>query len=172
MGQAPTPAVRAYHPRMKRSGAWLVCAFAATSIGAQQAPPTTEQMAWLAGCWAAQPGEAGSGEQWTAPAGGLMLGVSRSVRNGQARQFEFMRLRDTPQGLVFIALPSGQRETHFTAERIDARSASFHNPGHDFPQRVVYELADADTLDARIEGQRNGQTRVIRFPMKRQPCPL
>ncbi|MES2956544.1 MAG: DUF6265 family protein [Pseudomonadota bacterium] len=137
-----------------------------------QAPAKVEQLAWLAGCWAAVGGEAGSGEHWMAPVGGTMLGVGRTVRGGATREHEFMQLRDTPDGIVFIALPSGQTETRFAAERIGLRAATFHNPAHDFPQRVIYESPDSDTLDARIEGQRNGQLRTIRFPMKRAGCPI
>jgi len=136
------------------------------------ATPSTEQLHWLAGCWAAVGGEPGSGEQWMAPAGGSMLGTSRTLRRGALREFEFLHVRDSPQGPVLIALPSGQKEAQFPAEKLEARSVVFHNPAHDFPQRVIYESPDPDTLDARIEGQRNGQLRVIRFPMKRAPCPL
>jgi len=140
--------------------------------GTASASPTTDQLGWLAGCWAAVGGEPGSGEQWMAPAGGSMLGVSRTLRRGAVREFEFLHIRDTPQGLVLVALPSGQKETQFAAERVDARGVVFHNPAHDFPQRVIYESPDADTLDARIEGLRQGQLRTIRFAMKRAPCPL
>jgi hypothetical protein len=140
--------------------------------GAAAAAPTTAQLHWLAGCWAAVGGEAGSGEQWTAPAGGSMLGVSRTLRRGAVREFEFLHIRDTVQGLVLIALPSGQKEAQFAAERVEARSVAFHNPTHDFPQRVIYESPDDETLDARVEGQRNGQLRVARFAMKRAACPL
>ncbi len=140
--------------------------------GSASATASTEQLGWLAGCWAAVGGEAGSGEQWMAPAGGSMLGTSRTLRRGALREFEFLHIRDTPQGLVLIALPSGQKEAQFAAEKVEARSVVFHNPAHDFPQRVIYESPDTDTLDARIEGQRGGQSRVIRFPMKRTPCPL
>ena len=139
---------------------------------AAHAAPTTKQLHWLAGCWATVGGEPGSGEQWMAPAGGSMLGSSRTLRRGAVREFEFLHIRDAPQGLVLIALPSGQKEAQFAAEKVDARAAVFHNPAHDFPQRVIYESPDPDTLDARIEGQRNGQLRVIRFPMKRAACPL
>jgi hypothetical protein len=136
-----------------------------------QAPARVEQLGWLAGCWAAVGGEPGSGEQWMAPAGGTMFGVARTLRGGATREHEFMQLRDTPEGIVFIALPSGQTEGRFAAEQIGPRSAVFHNPAHDFPQRVAYESPDDATLNARIEGQRNGQPRTIRFPMKRVACP-
>jgi hypothetical protein len=136
------------------------------------AATTVAQLDWLAGCWAFANAEPGSGEQWMAPAGGLMLGMSRTLRQGSVREFEFMQLRDTPQGPVLIALPSGQRETHFPFERAEARSVSFHLPTHDFPQRVIYASPDKDTLQARIEGVRHGQARAMSFAMKRSACPL
>ena len=145
-----------------------LCAAAAQA----QAPSTVGQFQWLAGCWAAVDGEAGSNEVWMAPAGGTMFGIGRTVRGGATRQYEFMQLRDSPQGVVFIALPSGQTQASFAAERIGPRSAVFHNPTHDFPQRVIYESPDDDTLNARIEGQLNGKQRTVHFPMKRAACPL
>ena len=151
-----------------RSMLLLLCT--GTALG--QAPAAVEQLGWLAGCWSAVGGEPGSTEQWMAPAGGTMFGVGRTVRDGVTRQHEFMQLRDTPEGVVFVALPSGQAEARFPAEQIGPRAAVFHNPAHDFPQRVIYESPDNDTLDARIEGLRNGQSRTIRFPMKRVPCPV
>jgi Domain of unknown function (DUF6265) len=144
----------------------------ASALCAPAGAATVAQLDWLAGCWALTNAEAGSGEQWMVPAAGTMFGMARTIRQGQTRQFEFMQLRDTPQGLVFIALPNGRGETTFPLERAEPRSLSFHLPSHDFPQRVVYASPDADTLDARIEGQINGQARTIRFPMKRTVCPL
>jgi hypothetical protein len=157
---------------MKTHGlAPLMLALGAAAAQAQ-APATVDQFHWLAGCWAAVGGEAGSNEFWMAPAGGTMFGIGRTVRGGATRQHEFMQLRDTPQGVVFIALPSGQSQASFPAERIGPRSAVFHNPTHDVPQRVIYESPDDDTLNARIEGQLNGKQRTVPFPMKRVACPL
>ena len=150
---------------------WLLALLPVSLVASAQAPNQVAQLGWLAGCWAAVGGEAGSGEIWMAPAAGTLLGIGRTVRGGATREHEFMQIRDTPAGLVFIARPSGQAETSFALERAGPRGVSFHNPVHDFPQRVVYESPDDDTLDARIEGQRNGQQRTIRLPYKRVACP-
>ena len=150
-----------------RSGAaalFCACAAAAHAQG-------TAQLSWLAGCWAVVGAEPGSVEQWTAPAAGTLFGVARTVRQGATRGHEFMQIRERADGLVFIAQPSGKPEGSFAVERQAARSVAFHNPAHDFPQRVVYESPDDDTLDARIEGQLNGQARTVRYPMKRVACP-
>ena len=150
----------------------LAALLIALLAGTAAAQPTAAQVGWLAGCWAATDAEPGSGEQWTAPAGGLMLGVARTLKRDKPPSHEFMQIRDTAQGLVLIALPSGQKETTFTVQQIDARSVTFENLAHDFPQRVIYASGDADTLEGRIEGLRNGQLRTVRYPMKRTRCPL
>jgi hypothetical protein len=139
--------------------------------GAAQAQ-TVDQLAWLAGCWASERGEAGSGEQWMAPAGGTMLGVSRTVRGARTVEHEFMQIRTGADGkLVFIALPSGQRETSFPLASIGEREVVFENPQHDFPTRVSYRLQSDDRLVARIEGRRDGKSRGIDFSFKRIACP-
>lgn len=130
------------------------------------------RLQWLAGCWASTTAEAGSGEVWMAPAGGTLFGVSRTVKGGRTVAHEFMQIRPLADGaLAFIAEPSGQRRTEFPVKSFTDTEVVFENPTHDFPQRVAYRLEAPDTLRARIEGLRNGQLRVIEFPMRRQPCP-
>lgn len=127
--------------------------------------------AWLAGCWAAEGKEAGSGEHWMPPAGGTMLGVGRTVKNGKTVDFEFMQLRSTAEGkLNFVALPSGQRETTFVLVPNTPEALVFENLQHDFPQRVIYRWVSSERLVARIEGMHSGVLRGIDFPMKRTAC--
>jgi hypothetical protein len=128
-------------------------------------------LAWMAGCWAPEKGDAGSVEHWLAPAGGTMLGVSRTIKNGETVEFEFMQLRVNAEGkLVFIALPSGQKETTFVVLSLGKESVTFENPQHDFPQKVSYRLESGDRLVGRIEGNRGGTLRGIDFPMRRVSC--
>jgi hypothetical protein len=130
-------------------------------------------LAWLAGCWAPEQGDSGSLEHWLPPAGGTMLGVSRTVKNGRTVEFEFMQLRVNSEGkLVFIALPSGQKETTFVASAVGKDSVTFENPQHDFPQKVSYRLESNSRLIGRIEGNRGGTPRSIEFPMRRVACEM
>lgn len=150
-------------------GALLLAAGAA--FAKASAAASIDDLKWLAGCWAAEGAEPGSGEQWMAPAGATMLGVSRTVRAGRTVEWEFMQIREAASGrLVYTALPSGQRETSFELLRIGAAEVVFENPQHDFPQRVMYRLAAPGRLEARIEGQRNGQLRAVDFPLRSVGC--
>jgi len=128
-------------------------------------------LAWLAGCWASVGGEAGSGEQWTVPAGNTLFGVSRTVRNSKTVAYEFVQIRETEAGQIeYIAKPSGQTEAVFLMVRLSEVEVVFENPDHDFPQRIIYRLDAEGNLEARIEGEVKGEVRTVAFPMKRVGC--
>lgn len=129
---------------------------------------TIDDLAWLAGNWASEDGEPGSGELWTAPAGGTMLGSSRTVRDGQIAAYEFVIIRETAdQGLEYVARPSGQVGATFTMVEMKGQRVVFENAGHDFPQRIIYQLSEGGRLDARIEGNLDGEFRSVAFPLRR-----
>ena len=141
------------------------------AVGTRARAADISQMAWLGGCWKSETGEPGSGEHWLPLAGGTLLGVSRTVKQGKTVEFEFMQIRAVENGqLAFIAMPSGQRTTVFPLLRIGDTEVVFENPQHDFPQRVIYQREGGTKLRARIEGVRSGTLRVIEFPMNRVNC--
>lgn len=126
--------------------------------------------AWLAGCWEQEKGERGNLEVWMPPAGDVMLGMNRTVRNGKVVAHEFMQIRVQSNALVFIALPSSQSEATFTAVRNAEREIVFENLEHDFPQRILYRSAGPDALSARVEGMREGKLRGIDYSFKKVAC--
>lgn len=130
-----------------------------------------EKLAWLAGCWQGQLGEAKVTEVWLPLAGGTMLGVSRTVRQGKTVDFEFMQLRHQSDGtLAFIPQPGGRPPTVFRLARLADGEAVFENPEHEFPQQIVYARQGEDRLLAWIEGVRNGVARKIEFAYARVVC--
>jgi len=82
------------------------------------APAPIDDVAWLAGCWAAQDGEPGTVEHWLSPAAGTMFGVSRTIRGGRVALFEFMTIRTMAEGqLVFVAQPGAVRQPSLRPSR-------------------------------------------------------
>ena len=141
------------------------------SVTSAQEPVSVEDLAWLAGCWASVRGEAGSGEQWTVPAGKTLLGVRRTVKNSRTVAYEFLRIRETAAGgIEYIANPSGQAEATFLMVRLSEGEVIVENLAHDFPQRIIYSLKAEGNLVARIEGEVDGGIRTVDFPMKRVDC--
>lgn len=131
---------------------------------------SVQDLAWLSGCWESVGGEPGSGEFWTRPAGGTLLGVGRTVKAGKTVAHELMQIRETAPGrIVFIALPSGQTEATFPLVRLAGQEVVFENREHDFPQRVIYRREN-ELLTGRIEGVENGREKAFDFPLKRAAC--
>ncbi len=129
------------------------------------------QLAWLSGCWRSESADDGSVEHWLPLAGETLIGVSRTVRAGKTVAFEYMQIRPESDGtLVFVAQPSGRPPTIFPLISLTAIEAVFENRANDFPQRIVYASADGHRLDARIEGVRHGEHRIVEFPMVRVRC--
>lgn len=149
----------------------LACAAAVPGMEPSPARSGLERVRWLAGCWAMQRGARSTLEMWMPPAGGLMLGASRTVADGKVVEFERMQLAERDSAFVYTALPSGQPEASFRSVVVSDNGFTVENLQHDFPQRIIYRRAGADSLVARIEGPgRDGGTRGIDYPMRRTAC--
>ena len=125
--------------------AFLLLAEAATATA------TVPMPAFLAGCWE-QRTEAGrwTEECWTGPRGGLMLGSGRDGKGDTIRHWEWMRIERAADGTpTFYGSPKGAAAVGFKAVESDAKSITFVNAGHDYPQRVRYAVTDSG-LDAEI----------------------
>jgi hypothetical protein len=136
---------------------------------AGQPVASTADVAFLTGCWKLEDKGRVVEEHWMAPAGGSLMGMSRTIVNGKTTEYEFLQIRDLPEGLAYIAKPSNQPEAKFVATSKTADEIVFENPAHDFPQRIRYRLA-GNTLHARIEGTMSGKTRGVDFSYNRTSC--
>ena len=107
--------------------------------------------AFLSGCWE-QRTEAGrwTEECWTDTRGGVMIGAGRTGTGDQVGHWEWMRIERGADGsLTFYGSPRGASPVGFKAIAADAKSITFLNASHDYPQRVRY-LATEAGLDAEI----------------------
>lgn len=126
----------------------------------------------MAGCWERRDEKKQMffSEQWMKPAGGAMLGMGRTVANGKAVDWEFMRIQQRGDSLVFVARPrENKEETEFPLLSAKPGEVVFENKEHDFPQRVIYRFS-GDAMTGRVEGQMNGRSRSLDFPFKKVPC--
>lgn len=128
-------------------------------------------LGWIAGCWK-QAGANGRvvDEQWMAPNGNTMLGMSRTVRGDSLIEYEQLRIFERGGKAVYHAAPSGQPEAEFTAAAVGDTIVVFENPQHDFPQRIIYRKRGPDSVIARIEGTMNGRSRGVDFPYSKVQC--
>ena len=148
----------------------LVMVFALGSAPAQPQTYSVNDAAWLSGCWTREGGGRQYDEQWMKPAGGMMLGMSRTVSKGRASAWEFLQLREEAGQVFYVAKPSNQPEARFRLTEARDGFLRFENPDHDFPKVITYTRGADGALVAQIQGPMNGQTRTIDFPMARGGC--
>src|SRR5262249_22118700 len=145
---------------MHRAALVLLLASPCTSRAQSAARPAKAAIAtvaWLAGTWVSSTARETVEEHWTAPGGGAMLAVSRTIAGGKLTEFEFLRIVGRGGGLVDIAQPNGRPPTEFAMTRIEAQSVTFENPQHDFPKMIRYEKRSDGTLVASIGGAKGAR---------------
>src|SRR5687767_15245664 len=85
------------------------------------------ELSWIAGDWQSAPGgRAQVEEHWIHPAGGSMLGMSRTVAGTRTVEFEFLRIEQREDGIYYVAQPKGRcPATDFKLTRVGAQEAVF-----------------------------------------------
>jgi hypothetical protein len=127
---------------------------------------TIADLAWMTGDWQTDPtGRAVSEEHWTRPAGGSMVGVSRTLVGDRTASFEFLRIELRGESIFYIANPKGLcPATDFKLNRLSGQEAVFENPQHDFPKRIIYRKNSEGGLSAIVDGGEG--TKSERFDFK------
>jgi len=149
--------------KMRLSGLLvLIAALAASGVPgplqAAESKAELEQLSWMAGTWKGKVKGTVMEEHWTAPGGGIMLGLHRDIRPDGGAFFEYLRIEVGPEGIAYVASPRGGPATAFLLKSAGEKSVVFENLEHDFPQRILYWLDEEGALVARIEGEENGET--------------
>lgn len=110
------------------------------------APASSGLPEWLAGRWCTMETTRGQTcEQWLPAAGGMMLGVSQTVRGGKTWEFEFMRIATDGDIAVYFAQPGGKPPVMFRAIA-GGEGVTFVNAAHDYPQRINYRVKGDDLV--------------------------
>jgi Domain of unknown function (DUF6265) len=118
---------------------------------------TPNDLAFMKGAWEGGTSQVKFEERWTEEAGGLMLGVSRTIKGGKAIEFEFLRIEFRGDGVFYVAQPGGQPKTEFKLTASDGKSATFENPQHDHPKLIRYSLLPDGSLKAELDGAEGKQ---------------
>ena len=111
---------------------------------------------WMAGSWQGTSDNVKMEEHWTVPGGGVMLGMHRDVMPSGKFAFEFLRIEQKDDSLVYLAMPSGRPATPFPLKTMTDSRVVFENAEHDYPKRIIY-WRDGARLCARTEGTIRGK---------------
>jgi hypothetical protein len=133
-------------------------------------------LAWMRGCWEGKVNQRDFREEWLPSVGDMMIGVSQTTLRDKTIDFEYLRLESRPEGVFYVAAPSGKNEAAF---RLAGQTTSggdevftFDNatPGAEYPQRIIYRHASEGWLYATVEGKIKGVDKQVIFPMRRVDC--
>lgn len=149
-----------------------VPALASLAVALVAAPPPCQEpalsdVAWLAGHWEGDAGGTHTEEVWLAPSGGLMLALNREVRANGKASFEYLRIEQRKEGLVYVASPGGKGATDFTLADLGDGFVEFENATNDFPQHIRYERTASGELHARVWTGEGASAKVLEWTWKR-----
>ena len=145
----------------------LIVSITSTTSQSLDTKDSISALSWITGDWQTAPGgRAQIEEHWTMPAGGSMLGMSRTVAGAKTAEFEYLRIEQRADGVFYVAHPKARCPgTDFKLTRSSASEAVFENPQHDFPKRIIYRRTADDSLTATIDGGEG--TKAMSFVFKK-----
>lgn len=133
-------------------------------------------LAWMRGCWEGKVNQRDFREEWLPTASDMMIGVSQTTLRDKTIDFEYLRLESRPDGVFYIAAPSGKNEAAFrlagqtTSGGDEVFTFVSATPGAEYPQRIIYRHASEGWLYATVEGKIKGVDKQVIFPMRRVDC--
>jgi hypothetical protein len=152
----------------------ICCLLLASSFalaGPDSGNAEVERLGWMSGCWVMDDGREKVEELWMKPAGGSMLGLSRTVKDGHTVFIEYAQVVEAAHETSYVvSLGMGKRPVSFKLLRISDSEVVFENAAHDFPQRVIYRRESSNALFARVEGKENGIEKGYDFRYRRCWC--
>jgi len=162
------------------------------------ATPALEALGWLRGCWLGSVNRREFLEQWSPPRGGMMVGFSHTVvsprppavtlkermdapdkvphdsSSDRTQDFEYLRLEQRPDGVYYVAVPSGKKEVTFKLREVTEESGvtvfSFSNVVDEFPQRLIYRRGKEGWLYAQVTGEAGVSGSDVVYPMQHVDC--
>ncbi len=117
-------------------------------------------LAILTGTWEARTADSVFVETWAAPRAGMILGNGQEVSGDRTVFFEFLRIEEREDGVVYVAQPKGGAPTEFPLVDSGDGRFVFENPAHDHPRRITYVVGQEE-MQVTLEG--TGPTTTLRF---------
>ena len=175
---ATPPATQPVAPPATQPAPQTATPSATQSVAPATAPsaptPSLEALSWLRGCWEGKVARREFSEQWQSARGGMMVGSSQMVVGQRTQDYTYMRLETRPDGLYYVAVPSGKKELAFKLTGVEddkgVKVFTFTSSADEFPQRIVYRRNEQGSMFAQVGGKVGGQDKEVTYPMHRVDC--
>jgi hypothetical protein len=164
------------------AAAVLVMVTAANALAQTSAPAkaTIDQLSWVAGAWTGTLGDRTVEQHWSAPLGGSIIAMYRSVQNNKATLYELLAIEQEGEGLALrikhfapgpglVGQEAKDESANHTLIKLEDRLAIFEGGTPASPVHVTFRSPDSATLNITVERTRNGAPVSTEFKYKRIP---
>ena len=141
---------------------FLLALVTATSLAQQDkfSEKDFETLQGLTGTWKMETSKGAIFERWTGSEKHRFIGISYKLKESDTLVLERVELT-YKNGIIYyiptVTDQNNQRPIPFKLISLTNKKFTFENKNHDYPQRVIYHLLSADSVHARIEGDKNGK---------------
>jgi hypothetical protein len=165
------------------AAAVLVMVTAANALAQTATAPakaTIDQLSWVAGAWTGTLGDRTVEQHWSAPLGGSIIAMYRSVQNNKATLYELLAIEQEGEGLALrikhfapgpglVGQEAKDESANHTLIKLEDRLAVFEGGTPASPVHVTFRSPDSSTLNITVERTRNGAPVSTEFKYKRIP---
>lgn len=125
---------------------------------------------WLLGTWTQQTEQGTLEETWKAVNDSTFEGTSYFIKGKDTLHNETIVLQQNGKNLIYKATIIGENNDEavsFPLTSTTEKNLVFENPKHNYPQKINYKLADANTLITIISGNQAGKVTSETYTLKR-----
>jgi len=142
----------------------------------KEAPQKTysniEKASWFLGEWENKSADGELTERWKKENDSVYFGESYFVVGAKDTVFaEHVRLEEANGKLAFTVTVPGQNKelpVRFEMTSATENQMVFENPKHDYPNKIIYNRIEKDSLIAEVSGLKKGKPFTEKFVMKRR----
>jgi len=124
----------------------------------------------LEGTWVMQTRKGPLFEHWNKISDVELQSKSYRLNGIDTMVLEKVRLIEKEGNILYIPVVENQNNRQpieFRLISVEKSKFTFENKQHDFPQRIIYNIVTADSIFARIEGEKKGVVSASDFHFKR-----
>lgn len=142
-------------------------------LSAQQLPKeepfSMDKLNWILDKWVGEGNGGTMYENWVKADENLFNGEAYTIKNGDTIFTESLKIEKIGDDIFYVAeVAHNPGPVSFRLIELSDTGAVFENPGHDFPNRIIYTLKDDGSLYARIEGKnKKGEEKIGEFFFKK-----
>lgn len=162
-------------------GALLTGGSVRAQVSGLSAPPikaTIDQLGWVAGAWTGTLGGRTIEQHWSAPLGGSIIAMYRSVQADRATLYELLAMEQDGEGVVLrikhfapgpglVGQEAKDESLNHSLISLDGRTAVFEASVDGGPVRITFRSPDPGALNITVARQRNGAPVTTEFKYKR-----